>query len=464
MKIKVRRSISIEAEVQEMSAEDVRSRIGTSAYNEIKSDDAHPMFVDLKVAKQGSSFGPIIIGKIRKTIEKLWGAPRIRELANLITSGTAIMFKHKDGTNDHEGREKVGRTLAGWTETEGDSLVARGVAYISSAYAHVQEMIRDHTIDTCSLEAGMRLSIGGKAKLVVDKVLNLSAIALCRTGIDGIPGFRGATIVGAVQEMAKLSDVLEEAGIDLEDVDIVGSKEKELKSKNSRNRGRRRTVAEDGAITLSEIKVAVDEGGISPDKIYPLEKLLGVPAVKDAVQAEGKEQIATKTTEHDTKVQELEDELKKRDDTIKERDTSIEGLKTELAPHQGQLRKSKVADIVKKSALLENAPKAKTDYIADQVASALPVDMDLSTDEGGVAIDKGIKEQIDYIKTRAIQFGEGEPEKKTGDKDDLEDEITGPVNNQSTGGNDEVKDVKDAMAAGVNPFEPGAVAAHKGGK
>jgi len=475
MKVKIKRKVTFAASIQEMTdSAHVISIIGNDAYNAIKREDPHPLFVEMKVGQQGISSGPVLIGGIKRAWNKIWGAPRIRELAAWLSRGIPLVFKHA-ASNSLEGREKVGRTLKGWTEESPSGVVAKALGYVSSTYAGIQEMVRNDTIDGCSIEGAMKLSMGGAARLIVDKIMDLSAVALSRTGVDGVTGFAGAGIVAAVQETAKIQDVLIAAGFSEEDFEIVdggdgdeGEGRQSVKDRRGgrSKEGRRRGVGD--SLTISEVKTFIEEGGVRPERLFSTEMLLKVDAVKDAIDTEVKEQLASGQTEKDTEITDLK---KKLDDTKKEVDTKAQEMKDlqdKVAPFQGKLRSEKISDLVKKSELLSKASKKKADYIAKMVAASIAEDADLEADTAAALIEGGIKKQIDDIKEYGMNFGadDGGGEGAGGegggeggsnnDNDPMDRPPESRKGDQGSGKGGTVETATAMFAAGINPLDPDA--------
>lgn len=406
MKIKIKRGVLIYASVQELAASAVANLIGQKEYSKIKATDKHPMFIKLDVGKQGVSKGPVILGGIKKMWNKIWSATRIKELGKWLNRDIALFEQH-NADNSHDGRRQIGRTLKGWSEEQSDGEHAYAVAYIPSENSDVQESIRNKTLDTCSLEANLRFVFGKFRQLFVNKIQELTGIALGDATMSS-PGFASAGIVGVVQEMSDIEDTiaaaLEEAGIDPEDVEFVND------DKNKKTKIRRKKMGGD-EITLEDVQAYVRKMKVQPDVIYQKEELLSAKIVSDAMTSE----IAENLEALGTKKDELIAALKV---TIEENKTAIEtanaALKTKedefkqkldaVKPLQQQARQKVIGELVSKSSLLKDTPQEQMDYIMSHVT--LPMDEDLDSKDISDKVDVAVQSQIDDIKKYNIQFEE----------------------------------------------------------
>jgi len=441
MKIRIiRRNVTFSAGVQELNQNDVMAKIGAEAYQQIKSEDPHPMFVELEVGREGESWGAVLLGGIKKSMRKVWGRARIQELAAHLNRGVPLLFRHGE-TNDQSGRDKVGRTIKGWVEEAGGA-VAKAIAYIPSTAKSIQEMIKGKVMDICSIEADLQFAVSGNegVGLIVDKVLNLSAVALGRSGVDGVPGFAGAGVLASVQEMAKLQDLLGRLSPDLldSDVEIV-----DQGSGGKRGRGGRMGVE---GMTVGQVKAWITDMGIGPEKLFGLEDLLRVEGVKGAVESEVQERMTEAEKERAKEIESLRAEVAKRDGTIKEKETLAQTFQERLKPFEMQGRQQRLDGIVRKSDLMKGAADPKTLYVVKRVAATLPADLDLSKDESGVKIENAIKQELRDIEEMHLTFG-GNGGANTG---------SGTVGNANVGAGDEVEQAKKMFEAGINPLEPRA--------
>lgn len=438
MKIKITRPVLIEASIQEFADDDVRQEIGEDAYQKVKSQDQHPLFVKLDVGKQGVSTGKTIVDGIRKFVQKIWSATRIKEMANWLNHGIPLFVGHGT-TNSTNNRMEVGKTLKGWAEEMSDGLHAFAVAWIPSWRAEVQESVRGGDIDVCSIEASLLFSLGKLGKMFVDKITSLTAVALGSKSKGQIPGFATAGVVAQVQEMADLKTVIDEAlrkeGIKPEDVEIEiedgddkdnkdgdsgGSNKKKVKGSVRK----RRKKLED--LTLGEIQIWIKNHNVSPAQLYSAEDLLNVKSISDAMQAEVSERVeeveGQKQTEIDKLTNELteakdatkqkEDELKKIQDDLKGKEDLIKQQNEELTPYKTQQRRDKIVQMVLSNDKLKDVSQEKAKYIADHIT--VEDDVDLKGEEVGGTLNKAIDTQLEDIEKSGITF----TGKKDGDGND----------------------------------------------
>lgn len=415
LKIRIKRGVLIEAKVQEMAAIDVAGLIGQAEYDRIKAEDEHPLFIKLDVGKQGKSAGPTIIAGIRRLMTKIWSGTRIRELARWLNRKIPLFDGH-NSDNSHVGRRAIGETLKGWTQEMKDGLHAFGVAYIPSSSPDIQKRVRDGEVDCCSIEADLRFTLGKIGKLFVDKIQELTGVALGSTSQGMKPGFATAGIIGVVQEMVEVEEVIEkalsEAGIDPESVEISTGRGSEKTKK------RRVTVAEE--VTMEDVQTYVNRMKVRPEALFPLPEILEVKGVTDAMDNEIAERVELIQAENKSEIEKLQGQivsdgekfqtdLVEKDNVLKEKDeamkTQAEGYEKqidELKPYKSQARQSKVAALVSANDSLKDAPQEQVDFIATHVT--IPLDMDLESDDAKKSVDDAIKEQLKDIERHNITF------------------------------------------------------------
>jgi hypothetical protein len=435
MKIRIiRRNVTFSANVQELNQGDVVSRIGAEAYRQIKASDPHPMFVELEVGREGESWGAVLLGGVKKSMRKVWGRARIQELASYLNRGVPLLFGH-GATNDQAGRDKVGRTIKGWVE-EGGKAVAKAIAYVPSTAKAVQEMIKSKVMDICSIEADLQFAVSDDegVGLIVDRVLSLTGVAMGRGGVDGVPGFAGAGVIGAVQEMAKLQDLIGSLSKDLLDSEV------EIVDQGG-GKGRRGGRMGAEALTVGQVRAWIADTGIGPEKLFGLEDLLGVGGVKEAVEAEVQERMQAAEADRGKELDALKAEVQKRDGTIKEKDALVGQYQERLKPFEMQSRQQRLEDIVKKSDLMKGAADPKTAFVVRRLAAALPADLDLSKDESGLKVEAAIKQELKDIEDLHITFAGGNGNGQAGAEGKAQGEV------------DAVARAKAMMDAGINPLD-----------
>lgn len=419
MKIKITRAVLIEASVQEFATEDVRQAIGHAAYEHVKNQDPHPLFVKLDVGRQGVSTGKTVVDGIRKFVQKIWSATRIKEMANRLNKGIPLFIGH-GVSNSTSGRTEVGKTIKGWCEELTDGVHAFAVAWIPSSQASVQESIRGGDLDVCSIEASFIYSLGKLGKMFVDKITSLTAVALGSKKMGQMPGFATAGVVAQVQEMAGIKEVidaaLKEAGVDPSNLEIEideengsGDKKKVIGSVK-----KRRKRLED--LTLGEMQVFVKNNKVLPTQIFSTEDLLNVKPIVDVIKAEVDERVDEVSGEKQTAVDNLqkeldkikkdmvakESELTKVNNDLKVRDEKIQKQIEELSPYKSQQRRDKISELVLKNVKLKDISKEQAKYIADHVS--VGDDVDLEGDSVGEVLDSVIDVQITDIKNSGIKF------------------------------------------------------------
>lgn len=427
-KLRISRSVLLEAEIQELAATSVASVIGHTEYNRIKAKDAHPMFIKLDVGKQGESGGAVIFAGIKKLWRKIWSSTRIKEIGRWLDRSVPLFFGH-GATNDQTGRRKIGKTIKGWTEEMSDGLHAFSIGYIPFKNKDIQEMIRKKEIDICSIEAQLEFSLMKLGRLFVEKVKDLSAVALGSTQLGHSPGFSTAGIVGVVQEMAstkeKLDQALMDAGIDPDEVEIEFVDEGTKDKKKGRTRGMEREE-----LSIEEVSSVCKSRKIKPDEIYDLNELLKVGAVKDAVENEASERVTKIEEDKEEEINKLQEiidskdtELQKAVDDIKTKDDAIKAKDAEIQPFKAEQRQNKIAVLVSKSLLLKDKPQQMTDYIRSHASVAEDVDLDAAT--ASAIVDQAIQEQIVDIEKSGISFKDEEPDPKPGDGEGGEEPMVG---------------------------------------
>lgn len=437
-KLRISKSVLLEASVQELAATSVASVIGRSAYDKIKAKDDHPMFVKLDVGNQGESGGAVIFSGIKKLWRKIWSSKRIKEIAKWLDREVPLFFGH-GVTNSQKNRRKIGKTVKGWTEELKDGLHAFSIGYIPSKYVDIQEMIRKKEIDICSIEAQLEFSLLKLGKLFVEKIKDLSAVALGSTQLGQVPGFSTAGIVGVVQEMAGTKEALDialkEAGIDPEDVEIEFTED--VGEKKTRRKRRMGTEAQD--LSIEEVITCCKTRKIKPEEIYSLDELLKVGAVKDAVENEASELSAKMEEEKEEETGKLQEEIDSRDQKLKDKDGELQKVMDDLTAKDKEIqpfklaqRQGKVAALVTKSLLLKDKPQQMTDYICSH--TIVPDDVDLDGEGVSAAIEQAVQSQLDDIEASGISFKE---------KKDPED-----PENEGEGGDPEVG------FGDNNPFQP----------
>jgi len=218
---------------EELTPEEIASSIPADVMERIKRSDEHPIFKAFCIGHTGMSTGTIAPGI---PISIAYFTQAIRQIAEKIKSGLPLFFGHpKQGRE----RERIGEVVARkYIETEGG---ARSIiiGYIHPAY-------QNKSLDIASIEGDIIFDLDEKGKAKVKKVENINGIAL-GSSLDGtLPGFPGATILGAFQAFQKNPDKGE-------------------------------------IMTLAEIKEAIEGGGLTPSDLFGSDELLMDKTVKESI-------------------------------------------------------------------------------------------------------------------------------------------------------------------------------------
>jgi len=416
MKIRVKRKILIEATIQEMAVNDIRGMVGERVYQQVKGVDPHPQFVQLDVGRQGTSRGSMIIHGIRYAMQKIWSRGRIKDISKWMNKRIPL-YIHHNVDNSQKGRRKVGETIKGWLEEKKDGLHAMAIAWIPSKCTDVQEMISSKQLDICSIEASFLWSLGKIGKVFVDKIKDLSAVALGSRKGGVVPGFATSGIVAQVQEMASAQEVIAEAlqkeGFDPDEFEISVDDDSNdpprggNKTKVSAKKNRRKKLDD---ITLGQVQVFIKNEDVMPTQLYGLEELLNVKGVSEAMENEIEERVDAVKAEKDAKVSDLQDKLEKATADLEKKGTELETLNSdlkakqdaldkqdeELGPYKKRQRQEKVVDLVKASDKLKDVSKEQADYIASHVTIADDIDLEKAGDAIDAAVDQQLQDMEKY--------------------------------------------------------------------
>jgi len=185
------------AKIEEMSAEEVKERIGEARHQAICRRDPRPMFVELIAGHEGWSTGSMSAGSGRgKPARKLWTRERIRELVERMKGGAPVYLFH----SSQGSRPRAGELLAAAARRLSGRLSAWGVAYISDPEA--KSKIRSGELDACSIEAEIechRSPNQPSGSWVVNAVRKVTGVALGNSRLAR-PGFDRAALVSVIEE------------------------------------------------------------------------------------------------------------------------------------------------------------------------------------------------------------------------------------------------------------------------
>ena len=222
---------------EELTPEEIASSIPSDVMGRIKRSDEHPIFKAFCVGHTGMCTGTLasLPGMF---ISVHYFTQAIRQIAEKIKSGLPLFFGHpKQGRT----REQVGEVVARkYIETE-DGAKSIIIGYIHPAY-------QNKSLDIASIEGDILFELDEKGQAKLKKVEGINGIAL-GSSLDGtLPGFPGATILGAFQAFQKNPDKGE-------------------------------------IMTLAEIKDAIEAGDLSPSDLFNPDSLLLDKGVKAAIMA-----------------------------------------------------------------------------------------------------------------------------------------------------------------------------------
>jgi len=236
----MKHSFRLRALLQEMSAEAIRGMIDPEAYRAIKARDPRPEFRAYVVGHEGESTGRVVgMGNVTKR----WHSRAIRGLLDKIKTGVKAFFGHNSDNSHSSNRQQVGE-IVGKSLTmdseRGDQAVV--VAYINPEY-------RDRELDVASIEALFEYTLREEAgNQVMDdiEINEVTGLALGSAKVD-TPGFPGATLLGALQEMS------------------------------NQNQGEK-------SMKLEEILSAVKQMRLSPSDVFSPSELIGDAFVKETLR------------------------------------------------------------------------------------------------------------------------------------------------------------------------------------
>jgi hypothetical protein len=368
------RQVAIPAHIEELAVQKAAGIVPTEILAHIKAIDPKPFLALLEIGSEGVSTG--------EGIKKVWSFGAIKELAGKVKDGVASLFyRHEDETN--KDRPILGNSVWSFTKRVGKSLKAYAVAHVKDEAT--RERIKSGELDVCSVEGEVEFSLKDNSKSwFVDKVREISGIALASSKEGDTPGFKTAGVVAVIEELNERVQEMAENG-------------------NDRNGGI-------GNLSIDEVKLAIAKYGYKPETLFRSEDLMTTSTVADAIE---KAKTEAKT----------------------EAEKQVEELKKELEPLKEEKRKQTVVESIEKSPLLTDASEKMRKYIKAQAERRK-----FAGDDAG-EIDKFVKEELEVAKNLGIKF-EDEKKKdedddgdKTGDDDkkkkksDNPDDFTTPENN-----------------------------------
>jgi len=236
-----------------------------------------------------------------------WIQAAVQWVADKLNIGTAVFNQHDPNTNAHKGRIQIGEVVGKAVRHIGGRLNTLAAIYIKPEF-------KSRPLDVASIEADIEYAQDG-SQAWPTAINNVSGVALGTSGID-IPGFPGATLLGAVQAY----------------VQAFGS---ELKEK---------------PMNLSEVKQAVKELGLNPSQIFDVSDILLDSKVEEKVR-EGK-----------TNLQKGAERIQKEIDSARDKIAKLENEKADsdkkLQQFQMQSKSSTLIDTLLVDKELDDKAKA----------------------------------------------------------------------------------------------------------
>lgn len=177
-----------------MAADEIRAIINKDKYNEIKNMDQSPLFKAFVLGHEGISKGRMVkYGNVLKR----WLRSAVEKLHSAIKIGTQVFYNH-GLDNSHENRQPIGEIVGKAVNEIDGKLRTIGVVYINPQN-------RGQRVDIASIETDDGFTVDIENGNVLN-VGNITGVALGDSE-KMKPGFSGATLQGALQEMAsKLPD------------------------------------------------------------------------------------------------------------------------------------------------------------------------------------------------------------------------------------------------------------------
>lgn len=274
----------IQGEMQEMSAEDIRSLIDADTYKVIKAGDPHPVFAAFSLGHEGESTGNTLLksgGKILGSVKliKRWLKQTVQMMTEKLKIGTKVFHLHTNKDNSHEGRTPIGELVGKGLKKIKDIVHSIGIIYYYPEFAK-------NNYDIASVEGKMDFSIhkSSNGNIYGDdiSVHDITAVTVGNSQINK-PGFAGATLQALMQEFAE---------------EAVGPEK-------TPNKGETMTLS------ISEVKQFITAEGLNPSDVFEADVLASDPAVRGIVKEEKtNEYFARKRVESEnaTRLEKLEKE------------------------------------------------------------------------------------------------------------------------------------------------------------
>lgn len=406
MTMSIEKFVCVPGGIVLLSKSEVLKYVPEEAYNRIKEQDTHPMFVMMSIGYEGESTGELKIqnvdGKnLDKWYKQIWPLKAVKQLVKLLRGAKTVpIYEAHDIKN--KGRVAVGAALTSIKKVIKGINHAVAIVYINNF--RTREKIENGEYDACSLEADCLFSESKSLlRWIVEDVISLRGIALCNSEVSE-PGFKDSHILAVVTAMAKKST---EEDDDDDDDDNKGKGNKKKKKGTE-------------MLTLKEVKEFIKDNETKPDQLYSIEELTKVGTVIDAFENEYKKEAEEQTK----KITELEKELK---------------------PHRKSQEQDKVAELVKASPLL----KDEYEPVVKHLMQTVKVNIE-GIDKPQEVVDEAVKFHLESLKTADFKTKTGEAADKQAVEDKVKEKAAGT----------EIKDADktDMSLPENNPLIPQAAA------
>jgi len=341
--------MKILAKLQHMPASEIMNIIPPDLYDEIKAKDDHPLFQAYVVGHEGEARATFVgIGQKVMT----WFSSAINKLWKKLQYGTKIFHGHNLDSS-HTGRESIGEVVGKTIKTVKSKVSAIAIAYIYPDYSKLP-------LDVASIEADIVVNpdINVQDDIHDVDVGEVTGIALSSSALE-TPGFAGATLLSQIQAFAKTDKI-----------------------DDNKDKG-------DVRMTLKEIKVAIEEGGIQVDELYSMDEIGKNKTIQDHFQETGN------IKRYERLAEKFEKEEKKWADKEAEFETKIKGLGIESA-------KVKSNDLFEKKMKERKLDDKQVKFVKAKQPGFIPKVVDNLEKE----VDEFMDDTLDEAKINAEIWGE----------------------------------------------------------
>lgn len=178
----------IKSQLQEMADNEIKANIDPDKYNNIKRIDNKPLFKAFVLGHEGESTGKVVD---YGNVVKKWVASAVKLIYDKLKVGTKVFFNHGND-NTHSNRQPLGEVVGKALKTINDKISTVGIVYIDKDKRDLKTDIASIETDDFQMDYNNNvLDIGNVTGIALGDSLNMR------------PGFPGATIQGALQEMAE---------------------------------------------------------------------------------------------------------------------------------------------------------------------------------------------------------------------------------------------------------------------